>query len=63
MSEIKGQILGIVLVLAIFGAIAGVMVSIFRQTADKVEDQLSNEVAGVEIAKTVSIAAGDLIFK
>lgn len=63
MSEIKGQILGIVLVLAIFGAIAGVMVSMFRQTADKVEDQLSNEVAGVETAKTVSIAAGDLIFK
>lgn len=57
MSEIKGQILGIVLVLAIFGAIAGVMVSMFRQTVDKAQSELVQEVSEVEIAKTSVIGS------
>ena len=34
MSEIKGQLLGIVLVVTIFGAVAGVLLSAFKTAAE-----------------------------
>lgn len=47
MSEIKGQILGIILVLAIFGSIAGVLMALFNNTASNLESKLDNEVSNV----------------
>lgn len=41
MSEIKGQILGIVLVLMIFGAIAVTLSSVFTGLANKVSSEVS----------------------
>ncbi len=43
MSEIKGQILGVVLVLAIFGAIGTVLVTSFTNSANSVTQKM-NEV-------------------
>lgn len=42
MSEIKGQLLGIVLTVAIFGIVAGVMQKAFKGAADKVGSQIEN---------------------
>ena len=47
MSEIKGQILGIILVLAIFCSIAGVLMTLFNNTASNLESKLDNEVSNV----------------
>lgn len=47
MSEIKGQILGIVLVLAIFGAVAGIMVTLFTNTAGSLEDKVNENISAV----------------
>ena len=47
MSEIKGQILGIILVLAIFGSIAGVLMTLFNNKASNLESKLDNEVSNV----------------
>jgi Na+-translocating ferredoxin:NAD+ oxidoreductase RnfG subunit len=46
MSEIKGQLLGVILVLMIFGAVSAAMVAIFNGLTKTVEDQVS------EIAST-----------
>ena len=60
MSEIKGQILGIVLVLAIFGAVAAVMVTLFRNTATDIEDKANIE--SVLLAKNPNTVDADLTF-
>ena len=39
MSEIKGQLLGIILVLVIFGGISLAMASVFSKTADQVAER------------------------
>ena len=41
MSEIKGQLLGIILVLMVFGAVSAAMVIIFNKLTKNVEDQVS----------------------
>jgi uncharacterized protein involved in cysteine biosynthesis len=41
MSEIKGQLLGVLLVLMLFGTVAGVLVSVFNQLTQKVEDKVT----------------------
>ena len=41
MSEIKGQLLGIILVLAIFGAVAGLLMTAFQQTATDVSSKMN----------------------
>ena len=45
MSEIKGQLLGIILVLMIFGAVSAAMVVVFNKLTKNVEDQV-NEITG-----------------
>lgn len=40
MSEIKGQLLGIILVLMIFGAVAGVMTTVFNGMTSTVEEKV-----------------------
>lgn len=39
MSEIKGQLLGIILVLMLFGTVAGVMTSAFKKLGDTVTEK------------------------
>ena len=42
MSEIKGQLLGIILVVTIFGAVAGVLLTAFTSAANNTSTQISN---------------------
>lgn len=48
MSEIKGQLLGIILVLAIFATMAGVMKSAFKTIGDKVSTEVSSTITEVD---------------
>ncbi len=41
MSEIKGQLLGIILVLMIFGAVSAAMLAIFNNLTKSVENQVA----------------------
>jgi len=41
MSEIKGQLLGIILVLMVFGAVSAAMVVVFNKLTKNVEDQVT----------------------
>ena len=41
MSEIKGQLLGIILVLMVFGAVSAAMVVVFNKLTKSVEDQVT----------------------
>jgi hypothetical protein len=62
MSEIKGQILGIVLVLAIFGAVATIMITLFSNTASDLETKVSNNIESVLLAKNNAVVDADLTF-
>ena len=62
MSEIKGQILGIVLVLAIFGAVAGVMITLFTNTASDLEDKVSANIESVLLTKNSQTVEADLTY-
>ncbi|MCQ2776635.1 MAG: hypothetical protein MJ217_02840 [Bacilli bacterium] len=41
MSEIKGQILGVILVLMIFGAVAGAMTAVFSNLSNTITTEAS----------------------
>ncbi|MCQ2742843.1 MAG: hypothetical protein MJ239_06075 [Bacilli bacterium] len=43
MSEIKGQMLGLVLVLAVFGLIAGVIYASFQNSANSLSSKIEEE--------------------
>ena len=43
MSEIKGQLLGIVLVVTIFGAVAGVLLGAFKTAAANTANKITTE--------------------
>lgn len=45
MSEIKGQLLGVILVLMIFGTVSVAMIAIFNSLTDKAKEQV-NEIIG-----------------
>lgn len=45
MSEIKGQLLGIILVVTIFGIVGGALAAIFANLTDTVEEKVSQEIA------------------
>ena len=49
MSEIKGQILGMILVLTVFGAVGGTLVAIFKNLANTVESKTTSEVSQMTI--------------
>ncbi|HKL72745.1 MAG TPA: hypothetical protein VJY64_00990 [Candidatus Onthovivens sp.] len=49
MAEIKGQILGVVLVLAIFSVVAGVLYQAFSTKANEVANNITS--AGTELNK------------
>jgi flagellar biogenesis protein FliO len=42
MSEIKGQLLGMILVIAIFAAISTVVVKMFKNEVNGISSQMSN---------------------
>ncbi len=44
MSEIKGQLLGMVLVLSIFALVAGVLYGTFKKTTEKIDQTVSSQV-------------------
>lgn len=44
MSEIKGQILGIILTIAVFGAVFGVLAASFKNSADVVGSRMDEVV-------------------
>lgn len=46
MSEIKGQILGILLVLTIFGVVSAALVAVFTNLKNTVEKQVESNVSG-----------------
>ena len=62
MSEIKGQLLGIVLVVTIFGAVAGVLLTAFKTAAANTAEQITTEpsISGVSEAKNV-VSASELL--
>ena len=62
MSEIKGQLLGIVLVVTIFGAVAGVLLTAFKTAAANTAEQITTEpsISEVSEAKNV-VSASELL--
>ncbi len=58
MSEIKGQILGVVLVLAIFGAIGTVLVTAFTDNAKSVAKKISTDSTPTYNADSLKDTAG-----
>lgn len=47
MSEIKGQLLGMLLVLALFASVAGVMWSLFEKSTKTISDRVDQETSFV----------------
>lgn len=56
MSEIKGQILGIVLVLSIFGLVGTALIAIFRNLTTTVENKVDQEISNVEAAEATVLS-------
>lgn len=54
MSEIKGQLLGIIMVLIIFGAVGGVLGALFGESTNKIIDKSENLTKPFEDAVTGS---------
>ncbi len=54
MSELKGQLLGIIMVLIIFGAVGGVLGALFGESANKIIDKSENLTQPFEDAVTGS---------
>ena len=48
MSEIKGQLLGIILVLIVFGAISVTMATVFKKTAQNISTKADDPSADAE---------------
>lgn len=53
MSEIKGQLLGIIIVLMVFAAVGGAMVTLFTNFSNSIEGTVS-EVVNAELASDTS---------
>ncbi len=51
MSEIKGQLLGIVLVVAVFGVVGGVLVTAFSASAEKIQTKIETDTEPTVIKK------------
>ncbi len=48
MGEIKGQLLAIILVLIVFGAISVALVQVFKDTADQVSEKTTGSTAAAQ---------------
>ncbi len=47
MSEIKGQLLGMLLVLVLFGAVAGALYGMFSKSTDEISQRVDQETSFV----------------
>ena len=62
MSEIKGQLLGIVMVLLIFGTVSGVIAGVFVRLKNTINSQSQNMVTDVQSdLNATSASNGDLL--
>lgn len=48
MSEIKGQLLGLLLVIGVFGAISGIMIAGFKSAANKVSSNMEGSIPSLQ---------------
>jgi hypothetical protein len=52
MSELKGQLLGLLIVLAVFGVIKTVVVPMFQKTATDISSKIGEEVSAAAVVVT-----------
>lgn len=45
MSEIKGQLLGMLLVLSVFALVSGILYGTFRKTAQRIDKEVTSVIA------------------
>ena len=55
MSEIKGQILGIIIVLMIFGIVSGAMIMMFNNLTNAVSENVMEIISSEETSSMLSI--------
>ena len=56
MSEIKGQILGIIIVLMIFGVVSGAMIALFNNLSQTVTDNVNELITSESSSEYLSIS-------
>ena len=61
MSEIKGQLLGIILVVTIFGAVAGVLLTAFTTAANNKSTKIANDAEIVAKVKQFTPSYNDVM--
>ena len=61
MSEIKGQLLGIVLVISVFGVVAGLLTYAFKSSANSIANKIIEEPTVTETAPTKSSSVNSCI--
>ena len=61
MSEIKGQLLGIILVVTIFGAVAGVVLTAFTTAANNTSTKIANDAEIVAKVKQFTPSYDDVM--
>ena len=61
MSEIKGQLLGIILVVTIFGAVAGVLLTAFTTAANNTSKKIANDAEIVAKVKQFTPSYNDVM--
>ena len=64
MSEIKGQLLGIILTLMVFGGVSATIAHVYAQSASKVTDYAQDveEPAADEVAFNIPNSNGAVVF-
>ena len=61
MSEIKGQLLGIILVVTIFSAVAGVLLTAFTTAANNTSTEIANDAEIVAKVKQFTPSYNDVM--
>ena len=61
MSEIKGQLLGIILVLVVFGAISVTMATVFKKTGAQIAEKADDPAADAETVINAAPAPSGLL--
>ena len=56
MSEIKGQILGIIIVLMIFGVVSGAMIAVFNNLSKTVTDNVNELITSDSTSEFLSVS-------
>ena len=56
MSEIKGQLLGVILVLMIFAIVSGAMIAIFNNLSNKVSETVNEIVSTSSSSEYLSVS-------